>query len=77
MEYTYIPAGFKRELVRFGVDCDRKGLTVGVVGGGPVAIHSSDQIVFSFAHIEGIALGAVENVDEVLLEEQVAWVWMG
>ena len=24
MEYTYIPKGIKRELVRFGVDCDRK-----------------------------------------------------
>jgi hypothetical protein len=25
MEYTYIPIGIKRELVRFGVDCDWKG----------------------------------------------------
>ena len=25
MEYTYIPTGFKRELVRFGVDCDWMG----------------------------------------------------
>ena len=24
MEYTYIPTGDKRELVRFGVDCDLK-----------------------------------------------------
>jgi hypothetical protein len=25
MEYMYIPTGIKRELVRFCVDCDRKG----------------------------------------------------
>jgi hypothetical protein len=25
MEYTYIPTGIKRELVRSGVDCDWKG----------------------------------------------------
>ena len=25
MEYMYIPTGIKRELVRFSVDCDRKG----------------------------------------------------
>ena len=32
MEYTYIPTGIKRELLRFGVDCDpsdnRKANTV-------------------------------------------------
>ena len=26
MEYTHIPTVIKRELVKFGVDCDRKGL---------------------------------------------------
>ena len=25
MKYTYIPTGIKRDLVRFGVHCDRKG----------------------------------------------------
>ena len=25
MEYTYIPTGIKRELARFGVDCNGKG----------------------------------------------------
>ena len=25
MEYTYIPTGIKRELVKSGVDCDWKG----------------------------------------------------
>ena len=25
MEHTYIPTGIKRELVRFGVDCNQKG----------------------------------------------------
>ena len=33
-----------------------------IVGGGPVAIHSS---VLSFPYIEGITLGAGEEVDEV------------
>ena len=31
MEYTYISTGIKREFVRFGVDCDRKGSVVGTV----------------------------------------------
>ena len=30
-----------------------------------MAIHSSRQIIFSFTHIEGITLGAGEEVDEV------------
>jgi hypothetical protein len=25
MEYKYVPTGIKRELVRFGVDCEQKG----------------------------------------------------
>ena len=25
VEYAYIPIGIKRELVRFGVDCNQKG----------------------------------------------------
>ena len=25
MEYTYVPTGIKREMVRFGVDCHWKG----------------------------------------------------
>ena len=43
MEYTYILTEIKRELVRFGMDCDWKG----IVGGGPVAIHYSGQTVLS------------------------------
>ena len=35
------------------------------VGGEPVAIHSSGQTTFSLAHIEGITLGAGEDVNEV------------
>jgi hypothetical protein len=35
------------------------------VGGGPVAIHSSGQTIFSLTHIEGMTLGAGEEVDEV------------
>ena len=30
-----------------------------------MAIHSSGQAIFSFAHMEGITLGAGEEVDEV------------
>ena len=25
VEHIYIPTGIKREIVRFGMDCDRKG----------------------------------------------------
>ena len=31
MEYTYIPTGIKRELVRSGVDCDWKGKSSGLL----------------------------------------------
>jgi hypothetical protein len=65
--YTYIPIGIKREMVRSGVDCHWKGQVVGTVERGPVAIHSSGQTISSLAHIEGIILGAGEEVDE---EEQ-------
>jgi hypothetical protein len=64
MKYTYIPTGIMGELMRFwygfqpqGIhfqDCWRRN-------GG----HSfSGQIIFSFTHIEGIMLGASEEVDE-------------
>ena len=65
MVYKYNPTGIKRELVSFGMDCNPKGYVVGIVGGGTVAIHSSGQIIFDFACIEGITLGADEEVDEV------------
>jgi hypothetical protein len=65
MEYMYIPTGIKRELVRSGVDCYWKRQVIGTVGRRPVAIHSSGQTIFSLAHIEGITLGAGEEVDEV------------
>jgi hypothetical protein len=65
MEYTYIPTGIKREIVRSGVDCHWKGQIVGTVGRRLVAIHSSGQTISSLAHIEGIILGAGEEVDEV------------
>ena len=47
MEYTYIPTGIRRELVRFSVDCNQKGYVVRTVRGGPVAIHSNGQFSFS------------------------------
>ena len=65
MEYTYIPTGIKKEMVRSGVDCHWKGQIVETVGRGPVAIHSSGQAISSLAHIERITLGAGEEVDEI------------
>ena len=65
MEYTYIPLGIKKEMVRSGVDCHWKGQVVGTVGRRPMPIHSSGKIISSLPHIEGITLGAVEEVDEV------------
>jgi hypothetical protein len=41
MEYTYIPTGIKREIVRSGVDYHWKGQIVGTVGRGPVALSQS------------------------------------
>jgi hypothetical protein len=35
------------------MDCNRKRKVVGIVGGEPVAIHSSGQTVFSLSHTEG------------------------
>ena len=43
MKCMYIPTKIKRELVRFGVDCDQKRYIVRIVGGGLLAIHSSGQ----------------------------------
>ena len=56
MDDMYISTGIKRKFVRFLVDCNQKGEVVKIVGGGPVAIHSSGQTVFSLTHIEGITL---------------------
>ena len=70
LKYTYIPTGIGREFLRFGVDFDQKGYLSGIVGGGPVTIYSSGQTVFSFPHIQGITLIAVEDVDEVCLRSK-------
>ena len=59
MKYIYVLTGIKRELVRIATgrgkfsDCWRRN-------GG----HSSGLTIFSFTHIEGITLGASEEVDE-------------
>ena len=42
-----------------------RGKLSGTFGRRPVALHSSGQTIFSLAHIEGITLGAGEEVDEV------------
>ena len=65
MEYPYIPTGIKGEMVRSGVDCHWKGQVVRTVGRRSVVIHSSGQTISSLAHIEGITLGAGEEVDKV------------
>ena len=65
MEYPYIPTGIKREMVRSGVDCHWMGQVIRTVGRRPVAIHSSGQTIFRLMHIEGITLGAGEEVDDV------------
>ena len=52
-----------KEFVRLDVECEEQ--IVKIVGGGPVTIHSSGQTTFSCTHIEGITLGAGEEVDEV------------
>ena len=58
MEYTYIPTGIKWELLRLGVDSDRKGYVLRTVGGGVLSIRYSRQTMFSLIHIEGITLDA-------------------
>ena len=40
-------------------------MDVGIVGRGPLPIHSSGQTVFRLPHIEGITLGATEEVHKV------------
>ena len=51
--------------MRSGVDCHWKGQVVGTVERGPVVIHSRGQTISSLVLIEGITLGAGEEVDEV------------
>ena len=69
MEYPYIPTGIKGEKVRSGVDCHKKGQVVGTVGRRLVAIHSSEQTIFSLVHIEGITRVQMRRYMR-LLEEQ-------
>ena len=38
-----------------------------------LVIHSSGQTIFSLAHIEGITLGAGEEVDEVARGARCGW----
>ena len=64
MKYIYIPTRIKRVLMRFDVHCNRKWYIVEIVGGG-MAIHSIGKTIFGVTHIEGITLGASEEVDEV------------
>ena len=42
-----------------------RGKLFGIVGGGLVPIHSSGRTVFRLPHIQGITLGAGEEVDEI------------
>ena len=47
------------------MDSNWKGQVITTVGRAPVAIHSSGQTIFRLADVEGITLGAGEEVDEV------------
>jgi hypothetical protein len=58
----YIPTGIKRTFMRFGVNLQLEGTNVGAFYGGLVIIHSSGQTISSLSHIEGIMLGAGEEV---------------
>ena len=59
MEYKYILTGIK--LVKFGMDCDWKRQVVGIVRGGPVAIHSRERLfLVSGEEVDGVAGGARE-----------------
>ena len=53
MRYMYIPTEIKRELVRFGVNYNQKGLIVGIFR-GTVAVLSNGVTIFSFTYIGGI-----------------------
>ena len=57
MEYTYIPTGIKEKMVRSGLDCHWKGQVVRTVE----REHSSEQTIFSLAHIERITLVQVRR----------------
>ena len=54
-----------------------EGLIVGIVGGGTVAIHSSEQTNFGFIHKKGITQGASEEVDEVAGGSDMGVDWIG
>ena len=47
------------------MNCNQKGQVIRIVYGGLVTIHSSGQTTDSFFYIEGIILGAGEEVYEV------------
>ena len=67
-----VPTGIKGKLVRFDVNCN-KGQIVGTFCVGSVTIHSIGQSISSFLHIEGITLGAGEEIPYMrLLEEKMA-----
>ena len=57
----YIPKGIRRELARFGMNCDGKGKFLGLLEENwwPFIL------VVCLTHLEGITLGAGEEIDEV------------
>ena len=62
MKYTCIPTGIKMEVVKFGVDCDRKGQIIRIVGGG----HSFQWVhYFLFLQYRRYQKGAGKKVGEV------------
>ena len=67
MEYPYISKGIKREMVRYGVDCQWKGQVIGTVGRGPVAIHSSGQTILVAPFINSPVMPSLSCVHKHLL----------
>jgi hypothetical protein len=64
----YIPVGIKGELERSGVGSNQRGQIFKTFIGGSVTIHSSGQTISNLSYIEGIILGAGEEVFELLEE---------
>ena len=58
----YIPTRIKRELVRFGGNCDWRIQIPRSVHGGSMTFHSSGQTIFS---LEGTTQAASEEIYEV------------
>ena len=64
LEHTYIPTGIEREFVKFGISATGKVKLLGLLEKDWCPFILVDRLPSLF-HIEGITLGAGEEVDEV------------